>query len=169
MHCRNRGPAAVAFSRSALPAEHGIVRGTRQLRRRRVDRHHPTRARKAFVLDEVNFTWATPHDVPGLAALTGTSGFSRLTALSCKSAGNCTVTGQFSDTLRGTRAFVASEVNGTWGNAIEVPGITALSGGGTATASAVSCASAGNCAAGGQYFDSTPAEHAFVVTEANGT
>lgn len=130
----------------------------------------PTRARKSFVLDEVNFTWGAPHDVPGLAALTGTSGSSRLTALSCKSAGNCTVTGQFSDSIRGSRAFVASEVNGTWGNATEVPGITALNGGSnTATASAVSCASAGNCAAGGVYFDSTPASHAFVVSQANGT
>jgi Big-like domain-containing protein len=112
-----------------------------------------------------------PRDVPGLAALTGTSGFSRITAVSCRSAGNCTVTGQFSTSLRGTKAFVVSEVNGTWGNAIEVPGITAISGGSdAATASAVSCATAGNCAAGGVYDDSnpTPAEHVFVAVQAGG-
>ena len=129
----------------------------------------PTRARKAFLVDEVNFTWSASHEVPGLAALTGTSGFSRLTAVSCKSAGNCTVTGEFSTSLRGTKAFAASEVNGTWGNAAEIPGIAAL-GGGTdaATARAVSCASAGNCAAGGVYDDSASAEHVFVAVQAGG-
>jgi hypothetical protein len=62
-----------------------------------------------------------------------------------------------------------SEVNGTWGNALEIPGIAAL-GGGTdaASASAVSCATAGNCAAGGVYDDSTPAEHVFVAVQAGG-
>jgi hypothetical protein len=131
----------------------------------------PTRARKAFLVDEVNFTWGASHDVPGLAALTGTGGFSRLTAVSCKSGGNCTVTGEFSTSLRGTKAFAASEVNGTWANAIEIPGITAL-GGGTdaATARVVSCATPGNCAAGGVYDDSnpTPAEHVFVAVQAGG-
>jgi Big-like domain-containing protein len=130
-----------------------------------------TRTRTSFVLNEVNSAWGAPRDVPGLAALTGTSGFSRITAVSCRSAGNCTVTGQFSTSLRGTKAFVVSEVNGTWGNAIEVPGITAISGGSdAATASAVSCATAGNCAAGGVYDDSnpTPAEHVFVAVQAGG-
>lgn len=129
-----------------------------------------TRTRTSFVLNEVNSAWGAPRDVPGLAALTGTSGFSRITAVSCKSAGNCTVTGQFSTSLRGTKAFAVSEVNGAWGNALEIPGIAAL-GGGTdaASASAVSCATAGNCAAGGVYDDSTPAEHVFVAVQAGGT
>src|SRR6185437_3251630 len=130
-----------------------------------------TRSRTSFVLNEVNSAWGAPHDVPGLAALTGTGGFSRITAVSCKSAGNCTVTGQFSTSLRGTKAFAVSEVNGTWGNALEIPGIAAL-GGGTdaASASAVSCATAGNCAAGGVYDDSnpTPAAHVFVAVQAGG-
>jgi Bacterial Ig-like domain (group 3) len=129
----------------------------------------PAQTRTSFLIDEANSTWGAPHAVPGLAALTGTSGFSRLTAISCKTAGNCTVTGEFSTSLRGTKAFAASEVNGTWGNALEIPGIAAL-GGGTdaATARAVSCATAGNCAAGGVYDDSTPAEHVFVAVQAGG-
>jgi hypothetical protein len=128
-----------------------------------------TRTRTSFVLNEVNSAWGAPRDVPGLAALTGTGGFSRITAVSCKAASNCTVTGQFSTSLRGTKAFAVSEVNGTWGNALEIPGIAAL-GGGTdaASASAVSCATAGNCAAGGVYDDSTPAEHVFVAVQAGG-
>ena len=129
----------------------------------------PAQTRTSFLVDEANSTWGAPHVVPGLAALTGTSGFSRLTAISCKTAGNCTVTGEFSTSLRGTKAFAVSEVNGTWGNAAEIPGITTL-GGGTdaATARVVSCGTPGNCAAGGVYDDSTPAEHVFVAVQAGG-
>jgi hypothetical protein len=130
-----------------------------------------TPTRTSFLIDVANSAWGAPHDVPGLAALTGTGGFARITAVSCKSAGSCTVTGEFSTSLRGTKAFAVSEVNGTWGNATEIPGIAAL-GGGTdaATARAVSCATAGNCAAGGVYDDnaSPPAEHVFVAVQAGG-
>ena len=46
---------------------------------------------------------------------------------------------------------MASERNGRWGTAIEVPGTAALNAGGDAEVTSVSCASAGNCAAGGFY------------------
>jgi len=46
---------------------------------------------------------------------------------------------------------VVSERNGVWGRAIEVPGLAALNAGGTAGVVSVSCASAGNCAAAGDY------------------
>jgi Big-like domain-containing protein len=128
-----------------------------------------TRTRTSFVLNEVNSAWGAPRDVPGLAALTGTSGFSRLGALSCKAAGSCTAAGQFSAGLRPSHALVVSEVNGTWGNALEVPGIPAISGGSDAAiATVVSCGSASNCAAGGVYADSASAGHVFVAVQANG-
>ena len=56
---------------------------------------------------------------------------------------------------------------GSWGRAIEVPGLAALDKVGGAVVVSVSCGSAGNCAAGGDYWD-----HGrylgFVVSEANG-
>src|SRR5208282_5094837 len=59
--------------------------------------------------------------------------------------------------------------NGSWGKAIQVPGVAALSGasGGSAV-DAVSCRPAGNCAAGGSY-SSDGDEQAFVVSEKNGS
>jgi hypothetical protein len=57
---------------------------------------------------------------------------------------------------------------GGWGKAVEVPGTAALSKGGAARASSVSCAAAGSCAAGGVYGDRSGHGQAFVVTEANG-
>src|SRR5262249_34163058 len=59
--------------------------------------------------------------------------------------------------------------NGTWGTAIEVPGSGALNKDGNAIVSSVSCASAGNCAAGGTYTDGSGHIQAFVVSEAKRT
>jgi hypothetical protein len=53
--------------------------------------------------------------------------------------------------MAGTRAAVAARaaaLNGTWRTAREIPGIAALNQG-DAQVNAVSCASAGNCSAGG--------------------
>ncbi len=67
------------------------------------------------------------------------------------------------------QAFVVSQVNGTWHTAIEVPGTAALNQGRRAGIGSVSCASAGNCSAGGDYTDSSGHFQAFVVSQVNGT
>ncbi|HXT91107.1 MAG TPA: hypothetical protein VN714_17790, partial [Trebonia sp.] len=54
-----------------------------------------------------------------------------------------------------------------WSPVVMVPGMAALSGG-SAHVNSVSCASAGNCSAGGEYTDTTGAQQAFVVDEVNG-
>jgi hypothetical protein len=58
----------------------------------------------------------------------------------------------------------AAAPGGTWGTAREVPGTAALNHG-DAQVNSVSCASAGNCAAGGWYTDSSGHTQAFVVNE----
>ena len=65
------------------------------------------------------------------------------------------------------QAFVVDERFGSWGNAIEVPGMATLDNHGFAKVISVSCASAGNCAAGGRYKDGS-GNQAFVVDEKNG-
>ena len=53
---------------------------------------------------------------------------------------------------------------GSWGTAIEVPGLGALNAGGAAEVLSVSCASAGSCAAGGAYSDGPRDSQGFVVS-----
>jgi hypothetical protein len=55
-------------------------------------------------------------------------------------------------------------VNGTWKAAVEVPGTAALNAGGDAAVYSVSCASAGKCAADGEYSASTGNYQAFVTS-----
>jgi hypothetical protein len=67
-------------------------------------------------------------------------------------------------TLAAHQAFVVTEVNGAWQRAEEVPG-TFIHQTGDAGFTSVSCASAGNCAAAGNYTDGSGNELAFVVSQ----
>jgi hypothetical protein len=66
---------------------------------------------------------------------------------------------------RATAAPVTA--GGTWGNATTVPGLAALSKGGAVLVS-VSCASPGNCGAGGEYVDGAGRAQPFVVSQTHG-
>jgi hypothetical protein len=118
----------------------------------------------AFVVSEVNGTWRTAIEVPGTAAL-NQGRIAYLISMSCASAGNCSAGGTYTDSSKRMQAFVVSEVNGTWHTARELPGTAALNTGGNAFVQSVSCASAGNCSAGGGYTASSGHRQAFVVTQ----
>ncbi len=59
-------------------------------------------------------------------------------------------------------------MNGVWQQAVELPGTATLSAGHFASALSVSCASSGNCSAGGFYLDGSSNQEPFVATEAHG-
>jgi hypothetical protein len=122
---------------------------------------------QGFVVTEKNGVWGRAIEVPGLAALNagGTAG---VVSVSCASAGNCAAGGGYLGQDGHSHGFVVSERNGHWRQASEVPGLSALATGGGAGVGSVSCASAGNCAAGGGYLDSQIHSQGFVVSEKNG-
>jgi len=109
-------------------------------------------------------TWGTAMQVPGTAAL-NTGGDAAITSVSCARAGNCSAGGFYTGAPHHAQAFVAGEVNGVWGPAQEVPGTAALNKSGSAAITSVSCASAGNCSAGGDYLDAFVRFQVFVVNE----
>src|SRR5580704_2858779 len=103
---------------------------------------------QAVVVDETYGTWGKPEEVPGTAALNqGGPGYpdAHVNSVSCGSAGNCSAGGYYTDDNGDRQAFVASETDGTWGTAEEVPGTAALDQGDDAQTISLSCASAGNC------------------------
>jgi hypothetical protein len=112
-------------------------------------------------------TWHAAIEVPGLGAL-NKGGAAQVFSVWCGSAGNCTAAGNYTDGSGHSQVFVVSERNGTWGKAIEVPGMGALNKL-DAHVFSVSCASVADCAVGGFYFDGARHQQAFVVTERNGT
>jgi hypothetical protein len=132
-----------------------------------------TAAGGVFVVSQVHGHWGTARQIPGLAALAAT-GSVQISSLSCGSAGNCAATANYSDEVGNQYPYLASQVNGTWGQAVKVPGMAALGQGGQGQVFSVSCASARSCSAGGlsganNGFDVGGGGQPFVVSRANGT
>jgi hypothetical protein len=124
-------------------------------------------AGQAFVVAERNGIWHNAVTVPGITGLN--HGRASVTGISCVSPGNCSAIGDYQDSTGETQVFVVNKVKGTWHRAIAIPGSIGLNLGGFAAAASVSCASAGNCSAGGTYTDSSKRNQAFIVNEVNGT
>jgi hypothetical protein len=125
-------------------------------------------AQQAFVVSETGGKWGTAEEVPGTAAL-NTDGNAAIDSVSCATTGNCSAGGTYAS-ASGTQAFVVSQTGGKWGKAIEVPGTATLNRGGFALLNSVSCATAGNCSAGGNYDSASGTDHeqAFVVSQVGG-
>src|SRR5262249_52224887 len=103
---------------------------------------------QAVVVGGKDGIWGTAKEVPGTAALHREGG-DGIASVSCGSAGNCSASGFYNADSGHRQVFVVGEKNGIWGTAKEVPGTAALNTGGVAFMPSVSCASAGNCSAGG--------------------
>ena len=113
--------------------------------------------------------WQSAAAVPGLGALNVTGG-AQVGEISCSSAGNCGLIGDYSDSLRHIQGFVANEVNFVWGSAESIPGLEDLNAGGQVSDfSYISCTSATACTAGGTYKDGSGNPFSFVVDESGGT
>lgn len=124
---------------------------------------------QAFVADSAGGVWARAEKIPGTAAL-NVDGVAQGSAVSCPSAGNCTLGGAYDDSSANTQGFVAQQSGGVWQAAQAIPGLAVLNQGGFAELSSLSCGAAGDCAAGGNYSASfTPvSQPAFVVSETGG-
>ena len=121
----------------------------------------------AWVASQVRGRWGRAHQLPGMAALNKGNG-SGVGSISCVSIGNCSADGSYTDVKRHAQPFVASEVKGTWHDVQAVAGVAALATYGTAGIGTVSCRSAGDCSAGGNYRDGRYTQDAFVVSEVHG-
>jgi hypothetical protein len=113
---------------------------------------------EGFLVGQHNGRWGTPRNTP------------MISSVSCPSAGSCGADGLLGWDGGGypEGAFVISQHNGRWGKVQHLAGAAARGG-----ISSLSCASAGNCGAGGFYFsgDDENGDHlygALVVGERNG-
>jgi hypothetical protein len=111
--------------------------------------------------------WGLAGNIPHLNALAA-GHVAYALAVDCSSAGNCVAGGNYADSVPHQQAWLAAQRNGKWGNAFEVPGTASLNAGGEASVVAVSCPSAGNCAATGYYYAAAGAEEVWVASEHRG-
>ena len=108
--------------------------------------------------------WSGPRELPGPRVITESGIF---TALSCTSRSDCTAVGFYLGTHTG-RMFAVTERHGVWGRALNITAPTAAKNVSFGGDPVVSCASAGNCAAG-DWYSVSGRERGFVIAETNGT
>jgi hypothetical protein len=120
-----------------------------------------------FVANEIGGTWQNATELQGVNQ-TGLSD-AGLSAVSCSTNGNCSASGYVAQSATAQQGIVASEVNGTWGSALPVPGLSTLDVANDEIAQAISCVSPGNCTTGGFYSAATHVGHAYVADQVNGT
>jgi hypothetical protein len=123
---------------------------------------------QAFTATLANGKWGPAVQVPGSAALSK-GGFTGLNSVSCPTAGNCSAGGSYAPSNVSTQPFVVTEKNGTWGKAIEVPGISTLNTGNNIFVSGVSCVSPGKCSITGDFHTKTHSEGVWVASQKGGT
>ena len=119
---------------------------------------------------ETSGTWAQATEVTAPANANASLG-AFLNGVSCWSAGNCTATGSYFTNSSNFQAMAATETSGTWAQATEVTAPANAwtdSGGPAGDLYGVSCWSAGNCTATGQYYDSSGNFQAMAATETSG-
>ena len=118
---------------------------------------------QAMVVNEVDGEWATAIEV---GAIMNPNGGASLNSVSCASNGNCSAVGWVEIDQNSYQSIIINEVNGVWGAPVEVA--TGLNIDYYGYLNSVSCASVGNCTAGGTYTDDNGYE-VFVISEVNGS
>ena len=124
---------------------------------------------QGLLLTETSGIWAAGVEA-SLPANAATNSDVGLDSLSCGSAGNCTAVGDYESTTSGySHGLLLTETSGTWTTGVEAP-LPANAGSIPDTRlDSVSCASAGNCTAVGNYEDSSGHLQGLLLTETSGT
>jgi hypothetical protein len=105
---------------------------------------------------------------PPLPADASTGGGHRLLSVSCPAAGNCAVTGYYYDSSLRTQGPLLGESSGTWTPIKASPPFDAATNPLVSVAS-VSCPSAGECTAAGNYTDASNHSQGLALGESSGT
>ena len=121
---------------------------------------------RAFIVNEVRGTWGAIHPIASTPSYSMRG--STITSISCPSIGDCSAVGTGQKQPYDTPPFSVSESHGVWGRPEEVPGLAALSPGGSDYEISLSCASVGSCSARGTYRARTGVTQSFLVGETRG-
>jgi hypothetical protein len=129
---------------------------------------------EALVLTETSGSWATGVELSLPADAATLNQLATLDSVSCSSAGNCTAVGGYlfmsGPDSWASQGLMADETAGSWATGVE-PSLpaNAWTPNPQAGLSSVSCASAGDCTAVGNYSDNSPTNQGLLLTETGGS
>src|SRR5579863_573031 len=124
---------------------------------------------QGLIETESSGSWsASTVDLSSIPPATDNSN-AQLTSVSCTSMGDCVAVGNFYD-AHGPEGLIETERNGTWDAArLNLSSLPSVNGVPNVSLTSVSCPSAGNCAAVGNYSDGPGNQQGLLVSESNGT
>ena len=125
----------------------------------------------AFVTKQISGTWMKASAIALPAGAITKAQNAQVLGASCPAAGNCVVSGTYLEGTTSaprTQGFVASEVGGVWHTATKVTLPTNANANPYVSLGQISCWSAGNCSAIGNYLDSNNISQGLLLSEVNG-
>ncbi len=125
---------------------------------------------QGLILTEANGSWTSDKVSLSGLGVSATDPDVLLTALSCPDASDCVAVGSYWDTSNHSQDLMLSDTSGAWtAHKADLSKLPSVGSNPYANLSAVSCTSAGNCAAVGTYTDGSSRTQALVVSESAGT
>src|SRR5262249_39599734 len=121
---------------------------------------------QGLLLTQTSGKWATGVKAPLPAGAAPDPGVA-LRSVSCASAGNCTAVGNYPDSSGRTQALLLTRTSGH-GTAAEPPVPAHADPDAGVVSNSVSCGSAGNCTAVGNYLGSPGRPHGLLLTQTSG-
>jgi hypothetical protein len=124
---------------------------------------------QGLLLSEAAGTWhsGVQAALPSNAATSGTEGVS-IYSVSCVSPGYCSAVGSYANNSAGADGLLLTETAGTWATGVDAALPSNAGAQHLAELNAVSCASAGDCAAVGTYVDGSDSPEGLLLTERAG-
>src|SRR5437763_3115802 len=123
---------------------------------------------QGLLLTESAGTWAAGIEATLPAGARANPGVS-LSSVSCPSAGNCSAVGNYYDSAGQRQGLLLTESAGTWATAVEATLPAGVATNPDVSINSVSCPSAGNCSAVGNYYDSAGHYQGVLLSETAGT
>jgi hypothetical protein len=124
--------------------------------------------RQGLLLKESSGIWSRGVKAP-LPSSARTDPGVALSSISCSSAGNCSAVGTYNDSAGHEQGLLLKESSGIWSRGVKAP-LPSNAGTDPGVAlSSISCSSAGNCSAVGDYYDSSGNEQGLLLRESSGT
>src|SRR5207244_1069792 len=127
--------------------------------------------RHGLLLSETAGTWATGVEASPPANAGSNPNGVAFYSVSCASAGNCSAVGTYFDSSNHREGLLLSEIAGTWATAVEatLPAKPGSNQNPLVSLNSVSCASAGDCSAVGDYADNSSHGQGLLLSETAGT
>jgi len=133
--------------------------------RRRYRRPSDIGPTQPYIATEKHGAWSAQR-LPGVAELSAQTMNASLSQVICRSAGNCSAVGTYA-TSSGSKVFVSTELNGTWGMATDLPGLAAQNHGNTGSP-VMSCGAPGDRSLGG-FYGAGRFSKPYLASQQNGT